>query len=88
MNHEISLGQAFGYCFHQPVYVLFFVIGIIVLIGGIYLAKKTYDKDVNWGMKQTIIVGLSLLIFLSCLLAKPVSVKPTPHRNRPQEECS
>lgn len=75
MNDEISLGQAFRYCFTQPGYWIFLILGIIAGALLIRAALRRYNKnaDVDFGVIGMLAIGV--VIIFAVILAKPVGVK-------------
>lgn len=71
---EISLSDAFAYCFQHSGYVWSFVIISLVSLGlGIFLFKRGNKTDDN-GLKIVAILVIVLGVGLS-LLSRPLSIK-------------
>ena len=74
MNNEITLSQAFHYCFGQTSYVVslivFSIVGIGILIFGIARYKKT--GSAVWAVAG---LAVGVIMVLAALLGRPVEVK-------------
>ena len=71
---NISWGTAFNHCMTTTGYVVFLVLGAVVLAGASFYSIKNY-KSAKWdGMKTTLVIALALALFMCCLFIRPSEI--------------
>lgn len=71
---EISLSEAFAYCFSQPSYVWTVISGTVLGLAFIVFAIKLQQNE-DFTMKHIGLIAVGVIMILACWLARPTKVK-------------